>query len=387
MSTPLLQTPLVPEVPVNGEVLKWARKVRGLSLQEATSLLGLALSSELEEYEAGTKKPLVGFLRKVSQRYRINFTSLLMPEPLPIERPFVDHRTRVRDYPLTMDSLVAIEEVSEALDAFADLAEEKPHVVPALRIGTATLDDDPDELAVSERRRFRVGVDEQHDWGGLATARRNWRQRIEDRGVFTYMIPLQHPNEISGFSLLRDGVAAICVNDREPTEGAKTFTLFHEYCHLLLRQGSVSDENNSNRVERFCNQFAASFLIPFRGLVEAIGDVETPYEFSDGDVKRLAAQFRVSNRAVALRLQETGLAPDGFYGRRTAPWDLPAPPKPSRPGSQPSYTTLRIKRIGKLHTSTVIRARKRGLINSFDATDLTGLQPKTLGKLQLAGYG
>ena len=108
------QTPQVAEVPVNGEVLKWARKMRGLSLQDAAMRLGVSVT-ELEEYESETTKPLVGFLRKMSQRYRINFTSLLMPEPLPIERPFVDQRTRVSEYPLTIDTLVAIEEVSEAL--------------------------------------------------------------------------------------------------------------------------------------------------------------------------------------------------------------------------------------------------------------------------------
>ncbi len=182
------QTPQVAEVPVNGEVLKWARKMRGLSLQDAAMRLGVSVT-ELEEYESETTKPLVGFLRKMSQRYRINFTSLLMPEPLPIERPFVDQRTRVSEYPLTIDTLVAIEEVSEALDAFAELAEETPRVVPRLRIGTATIDDDPKELATHERKRFHVGLETQRNWAGLAAARREWRRRIEDRGVFTYMIP------------------------------------------------------------------------------------------------------------------------------------------------------------------------------------------------------
>lgn len=296
------------EVPVNGKVLQWARQLRGLDIDDAATLLNIS-ADELRAYESEAKRPLVGFLRIMSTRYQINFTSLLMPEPLPMEKRLTDHRERHGRTPLTIDTLVAMEEVNEALETFADIASEARQIVPILNIGTATLVDDPEAVAARERRRFNVSIEEQQSWRGLDAARRQWRQRIEDRGIFTYMIKMQPPNELSGFSIYRDDLAAICVNDRESTEGAKIFTLFHEYCHVLLRQTGISDENNSNRIERFCNEFAASFLIPRQRLIAEIGDVETPYEFSDSDVKHLASHFRVSNRAIAYRLQETGLAP------------------------------------------------------------------------------
>jgi Zn-dependent peptidase ImmA (M78 family) len=370
------------EVPVNGKVLEWARAIRGLDLESAAELLEVP-TEELRDYESGAKKPLVGFLRLISARYRINFTSLLMPEPLPIEKPPADHRARHGERPLSIDTLVAIEEVKEHLEAFEDIASEAERIVPRLNIGTAQIEDDSETVAARERKRFGISVEEQWTWRTLAEARRQWRRRIEDRGVFTYMIPMP-PNELSGFSMLRDGLGAICVNDREPTEGAKVFTLLHEYSHLLLRQTGISDENNSTRVERFCNEFAASFLIPRDPLIESLGDFTTPQEFSDADVKRLATRFRVSNSAMALRLEKTGLAPRGFYGRRTAPWDLPAESKPIAPDRQPDYIKIRIKRLGRLHTATVMRAVKRHAINSFDASELIGLQPSSFGKVQAA---
>lgn len=370
------------EVPVNGKVLEWARVIRGLEIEDAARLLDIP-SDDLRAYESGARKPLVGFLRLMSNRYRINFTSLLMPEPLPRENRPADHRARHGERRLSIDTLLAIEEVTEALEAFEDIAGETGRIVPRLNIGKAQLEEDIEAVAARERRRFGVSLEEQRTWRNLGDARRQWRRRIEDRGVFTYMIPMP-PEELSGFSILRDDLAAICVNDREPTEGAKVFTLFHEYCHLLLRQTGISDENNSNRVERFCNEFAASFLIPRNPLVESIGDIETPYEFSDADVKRLAAQFRVSNRAIALRLEKTGLAPRGFYARRTAPWDLPSELGPAKSARQPDHIKIRIKRIGRLHAATVLRAVERRVINSFDASELIGLQPGTFGKVQAA---
>jgi Zn-dependent peptidase ImmA (M78 family) len=271
--------------------------------------------------------------------------------------------------------------VLDALEAFEDISDEAGRIVPKLNIGSAELKDDPEDVAARERKRFSVSVQEQRSWRGLGEARRRWRQRIEKHGVFTYMIPMP-PDELSGFSILHDGLAAICVNDSESTEGAKIFTLFHEYCHLLLRQTGISDENNSNRVERFCNEFAASFLIPRNPLLEAIGDIKTPHEFSDADVKRLATRFRVSNRAAALRLEKTGLAPRGFYERRTGPWDLPAEPRPVRSEQSPSLITIRLKRIGRLHAATILRAVERGVMNSFDASQLIGLRVATLSKVK-----
>ena len=115
--------------------------------------------------------------------------------------------------------------------------------------------------------------------------------------------------ELSGFSLLQGELAAICINDNEATEGAKIFTLFHEYCHLLLRQTGISDQNEENEVEKFCNRFAASFLIPKQALLQLIGDVSRPCDFSDRDVKRFSNRFKVSNSAMALRLEKLKLAP------------------------------------------------------------------------------
>jgi cytoskeletal protein RodZ len=43
------------EIPTSGEVLKWAREFRGLSLDEAAERLGLPID-ELKAFEAGRKQ-------------------------------------------------------------------------------------------------------------------------------------------------------------------------------------------------------------------------------------------------------------------------------------------------------------------------------------------
>jgi Zn-dependent peptidase ImmA (M78 family) len=377
------------EVLVNGKVLRWARQIRGLSLPAAAELLAIT-TDELDSYESGGKKPLVGTLRNMSAKYQINFTSLLMPEPLPPRKLPTDHRSRPYQKPLSLETLVAIEDVTEALETFKDFSGKKLHI-PKLRIGRATLRENPEDVAARERQKFGVSYEVQKSWRDAAKARREWRRRIEERGIFTYMIGLP-PNELCGFSILHDGLAALCINDNESTEGAKTFTLLHEYCHLLLRKAGISDQNDSNRVERFCNKFAANFLVP-RNLLTAcvtsfLEDVTFPYDFTYSDVGRLSRAFLVSNSCIALRLEETELAPRGFYGKKKMLWDVAVHPKRSTPIQSTtaplkiSQVRVRMKRIGRLHTSTVLEAWKRKAINSYDASELMGMRTEYFPKFE-----
>jgi predicted transcriptional regulator len=48
------------EVPVNGKVLQWARVIRGLSIDDAASVLGIS-PDELRAYESGEKNRSSGF--------------------------------------------------------------------------------------------------------------------------------------------------------------------------------------------------------------------------------------------------------------------------------------------------------------------------------------
>jgi transcriptional regulator with XRE-family HTH domain len=83
----------VADIPANPEVLKWARTVRGLSLEAAARRLGIQ-QSELDDYEHKRRRPNLSMLRKMSEKYRINEAALLMPEPIEDAevRPLTDYR-------------------------------------------------------------------------------------------------------------------------------------------------------------------------------------------------------------------------------------------------------------------------------------------------------
>jgi hypothetical protein len=87
---------------------------------------------------------------------------------------------------------------------------------------------------------------------------------------------------------------------------------------------------------------------------------------------------------MALRLEKLRLAPKGFYDKHSRVWDMPVATRQPSASQQPSPIKIRIKQIGKLHAATVLGAVRRGAINSFDASQLIGLQPSTFPKIEAA---
>ena len=107
---------------------------------------------------------------------------------------------------------------------------------------------------------------------------------------------------------------------------ARIFTLLHEYAHLLLRTSGISDQNRHVPIQRWCNQFAANFLMPADEFLKQYA-LEFPGGGppSDHQVTIMAARFKASKSATAIRFEELNLAPRGFYDGLSALWGAPKP--------------------------------------------------------------
>src|SRR5690606_22504959 len=124
-------------------------------------------------------------------------------------------------------------------------------------------------------------------------------------------------DDCRGFTIYDDRNAPIIVvNKTEDYDPARTFTLIHEYCHLLLREPGISDQDDRNPVEAFCNRFASAFLMPRAILRELLPNwPNQPVEWDFDDIVSWSARLKVSQQALALRLESLGIAPVGYYQR------------------------------------------------------------------------
>ena len=357
-------------MPVQPDLLVWAREYRGLGLEEAAAMLSMSVE-ELRELEGGAPVNLTKF-RKISDTYRIPRATLLRrtrPDVPPLPRdfrtidgrpPHVGFETRLAiDYARTI-----AQNILELVEA--DAAPQTP-ILPVVQ-----LDENPSMAGERERQRLGVPIGEQFDWQ-QNEAFTLWRALIERAGVYVLLQKFDL-EDCKGFALYDDpNTPIIMISKAEEFEPARTFTLIHEYCHLLLRQPGISDQKMQNPVEAFCNRFAAAFLIPRDALQQLIQQwPDRPVEWDRDIVRVWARRLKVSQQALALRMEELAIAPPGFF-RHIVAGQQQAARAPSRGGN---YVTSQIYEMGNRYLMAVLSAIDGGGIRLGEAAEMTHLSPQ-----------
>lgn len=366
----------------NPAVLVWARERWGLDVGEAAAALGIE-RGRLERIEQGEEVPTVGLLEGMTTKYNVSLTSLVLAEPPPVpERP-TDFRTEGGGGPLFSTAVTrAISQTHTGREAATDLAIELGEPIRP-DLPAATLSSDVEALAAKHRQLLGVTDAHQKKWRDAGTAFRRWRARIEALGILVFLHPLPR-GDCRGFSLGDDELMPAIVVSSHELPQARTFTLLHEYAHLLLRQPGLCDEQERpgyRLAERFCNQFAAEALMP-RTVVEAAVaalSLPTSADWQIDDVARLARQLNVSQPAAALRLGELGLCDAPLFrklglDREVDVWDEAE--KAERQSFAVPRARTQLNRLGSRYVSLVLSSVDGGLIDDTDVDYYVDLKIK-----------
>lgn len=358
-------------VPVSGAVLTWAREFRGLSLEEAAELLHVT-PQELENIETEVKQPSLTKFEKIAAVYKLPLATLFRRTPPPEPPPLTDFRTFDGDPPrASFDFRVALSNVRTLQATLRKLLSDDEEFYGA-QLRQYDVRKDPFEQGLAERRALGVTVQQQLRWGS-GDGFRHWRAVVERVGVSVYLQKFDL-RDCRGTALLEVGeIPAILINKMEESDNARTYTLIHEYAHLLIRHPGISDLNRRNPVEAWCNRFTAAFLMP----VEALRQVlprwpDGPFDWPDGTIHEAARALKVSAQALAIRLEELGRAREGFNRR------FIVKPKPPTKPARVQYVVRRLSEMGGRYTSSVIGALDREVIDDVNATQALALRPKNL---------
>jgi len=178
------------------------------------------------------------------------------------------------------------------------------------------------------------------------------------------------PEEFRGFALHDEYAPFVFVNAADAMP-AQVFTLMHELAHVMAGNSGVSGGGESSldhRLERFCNQVAADFLLPR----EMLNSERMRCSGAGGErlCAQLAKHFHVSTHVVALRLLHMGHITKEECGRHLMRRTLRA--APARAGGD--FYNTQHSRVGVRYGRMVARALKEWRINHRDACDLTGLK-------------
>lgn len=364
-------------VAVQPRLLRWACERAGYAVGDLAPRF-----PQLPAWERGEKQPTFKQLEAFAHATHTPFGFLFLVEPPEERLPIADFRTLERRSPRPspdlLDTLYAMQRRQDWLRE--DRIEGE--AAPLEFVGAARLDDDP--MAVGQEMRRAVGLDD--GWAGEVPswqdAVNDLRRRIEALGVMAVINGVVNNNthrkldvaEFRGFALTDRYAPLIFVNGAD-AKSAQMFTLAHELAHVWLGpegEGISGFEGifpGEGRIEKFCDQAAAEFLVPARELKDRWRDAKgapDPFE-------RAARYFKVSpivvgRRAMDLRLvnRETFFEFYAAYAKQER-----QRVKATRGGD---FYNNQNTRVGAAFATRVIRAAMEGRLSFKDAYNLTGLR-------------
>jgi Zn-dependent peptidase ImmA (M78 family) len=277
-----------------------------------------------------------------------------------------------------MELLDALEETVEPFSAAAFLA------------------NDPEETAQAVRGILGIKFSH-HGKKNSYESFNNWKLAIEQAGLLVFQATDIDPQEAAGFSLKHNKLPVIAVNIKD-SPNARTFTLLHEFTHVMLHQNSLCNElgregkreKDAERIEVFCNHVAGATLIPKHLLLQqsVVSQHSSKPEWEESDLEWLGSRFGTSKETVLRRLLILGRTNKDFYRVKREQyrkeWDDAQ--KKEKGGFAPPHQ-MAISRSGRKFLDIVLRSYYRKKITLSDVSSLIGVRLKHLPKIERAILG
>lgn len=221
---------------------------------------------------------------------------------------------------------------------------------------------------------------------------KKFRDAIEALGVYTIQ---NHyfSQDIDGFAIYHQAFSSnlIYVNSSKRNHGAKSFTLAHELAHVLGRRSGISNNyQNDNDVERYCNIFATSLLLPRSDVVNFIDKRRLRFNDYDSAIESsdiLAKHFKCSVSAALIRAAELGYASRSYYitfSKNFGATDFLDTFKQKGGGANeegPEPGIIDLAMLGKRATGILSEGIERKITDHFEIFKKTGLSRKRIDGL------
>jgi Zn-dependent peptidase ImmA (M78 family) len=383
---------------VEPPVLVWARETAGYSREEVAERLGKD-ADVLESWEEGADRPLMGQLRKLSEIYKRPLSDFYLPAPQK-EKP-IPHDFRrepgavamVYSPALRRQLRLAQERRELALALYADIGEAPP---PAAK-ESITLTADPESIGLRVRELLGVEFEEQHRWGDGYDGYNAWRRRLEAIGILVFQFERVPPRETWGFSFVEEPLPVIGVN-RALTANGRTFTMLHEFTHILLGESSICDIDDYTargpeemRTEVFCNHVAAAALMPRRLFLEheLVQENRAARDWNDDVIRGIAKTFGVSREAAVRRLLTFDLTDQAFYVRKRVQYIKEREEQRVREQKSTKDNAMKrnmpreaISNLGRNYVRLILQNYHEDRITLMDASEYLGVRAEKVRRVE-----
>jgi transcriptional regulator with XRE-family HTH domain len=231
-----------PKALVDPAVLQWLRKASGYSIEEAAKRIPTSPNNLRAWEESSAEKPTMPQLRKLARIFKRPISDFFLPRPM--QEPAIPHDFRrmpddgERSYSPALRHEIRLAYRRRTLAI--DLAQELEMTVPVFAAkGTAAATEDAEAVGTRVRELLHVTDYEQIQWREPRVGYNAWRQKIEALGVLVFQVTTVEKAQMLGFSLIFDLLPVVAINRKLKPNG-RTFTMLHEFAHLLLGEGGGS---------------------------------------------------------------------------------------------------------------------------------------------------
>jgi Zn-dependent peptidase ImmA (M78 family) len=378
---------------VNPDLLVWARETAAMTVEAAAKKIGVK-PERLVLWEAGIRKPTVTQLRNAAHAYKRPLAVFFLPSPPARPEPLHDFRRFPGEDvpPPSSTAVFQMRRARRSRTVALELLSDRGETVPPFTL-RASVNDDPERAAHRAREWLGVSLQEQAAWHDEYLALNRWIEEFEARNVLVFQASRVPLDEMRGFSFSESVLPVIVLNAADLPR-ARTFTLMHEFTHLMLNLGGVCDpqrvanrgRNPDESIEVFCNHVAGALLVPSRALIEhhILGEHPRMVEWSEAHIRELAQAFSVSREVILRRLLILGRTTEEFYEQKRQEYLAEYRRLAARreeeddAGGFAPHFRIAVRNNGRRYTQLVLDALEAERITLADIPDYLGVRLKHL---------
>jgi Zn-dependent peptidase ImmA (M78 family) len=362
-------------VAYNPNILQEALRARRLTPAKLSERLGMD-PTELSRELRRDPEPKLDFLRSVARELVLPPFAFYMQRLPALEEAIPDFRSLIPEPGAKSREAVEAIKLAEGIQKWV-IELEAPGIAGLPKF-TATTDEDIDRFALKARAHFSITLEDQQEAKDARTFYVLVRRKIEEKRIL--VLQDSFPREDgSGFCLAHNTHPLILINTKQQTRARRLFTLAHELAHVLMGQTGISDPFvRRNAIERRCNRFAGSFLVPKSYVSSLLGASVTRDPDLD-DVRWAARKLKLSQEATVLRLEQLNVYKIGSHSK----WlslvhnDNPDYSEKGGGGKQPpAQEKVKLAKYGFTFAKEFKRFLDQGLISEIDLYRASGLKPK-----------
>lgn len=366
---------------INPDVLRWSMQESGLDVEEVARATARSRAL-VEQWLSGDELPTKGDVEKIGKRAGRSIQFYFLPRP-PTQSPAVarfrsSFNRDESDSTAEVAAVRAAARIQKVVRWAAEQTDSDPVQFP-------DVSNSADTYASLIRSKLHWHTQTQVDATSKSALFKALRSHTEQLGV-TVILRSMGEKSCRGFSLSDPRAPLIAINRDYKLPSLRTYTLLHELAHIARGSSTMCFDEDTTE-ERWCEEFAAGFLMPeahLRAYFEYKHWTGVTVDQIDERIRLTSNRYKASWQSVAIRLRDLQLADQRVVNAVMN--NSHEVDNGFAPSSRPT-PVRRLEEFGLTFTRAVLDLRQQEQLSEYDARRYLNVNGSQLSNLELIADG